>query len=148
MGNAGGTGSGREEFHGGRSLLWPIARSQSLNDPIAISFVCELQAEKVLFLSELRAEPNAQQRAVQMAQFGGNAREAETALVKSGRFFRAILLNLGIFRFDRCRLLESLKIFVSLISKSSGLGIEVGHTFGHCARLSPALPGIVGPQGK
>lgn len=63
--------------------------------------ICELQAEKVLFLNELRAEPNPQQRAAQMAQFGGNARETEAALLKSGRFFRAIMLNLGIFRFDR-----------------------------------------------
>jgi hypothetical protein len=60
-----------------------------------------IQAEKVLFLSELRAQPNAQLKAAQMAEFGGHLRETEAALVKAGRLFRAIMLNVGVFRFDR-----------------------------------------------
>lgn len=59
------------------------------------------EVEKVLFLSEIRSQPNALLRAGLFSQFGGNAREAEAALLKAGRFFKAIMLNLGIFRFDR-----------------------------------------------
>lgn len=36
-----------------------------------------------------------------MSMFNGNIRESETTLIQSGRVFRAIMLNIQTFRFDK-----------------------------------------------
>ncbi|KAI6222302.1 Intraflagellar transport protein 80-like protein [Aphelenchoides fujianensis] len=60
-----------------------------------------LDVEKVWFLNEIRDESKPEMKAAHMSLFNGNIREAETNLAKSGRIFRAIMLNIEMFRFDK-----------------------------------------------
>ncbi|CAK5051700.1 unnamed protein product [Meloidogyne enterolobii] len=94
--------SAKEEF------LWATLAGLALAEKsFTIAEICYGQlkevciAEKLLSLAELRSQPNPQLRSFQIALFGGRLREAESALLKSGHFFRAIMLNLSVFRFER-----------------------------------------------
>ncbi|KAL7072197.1 hypothetical protein ACQ4LE_008505 [Meloidogyne hapla] len=91
--------SAKEEF------LWATLAGLALAEKsFTIAEICYGQlkeAEKLLSLGELRSQPNPQMRSFQIALFGSRLREAETALLKSGHFFRAIMLNLSVFRFER-----------------------------------------------
>jgi intraflagellar transport protein 80 len=97
-------------------FLWATLAGLAVADknyPVAEVCYGQLhEAEKVLFLSELRGLQQQHQKqsqnpqlttmsAAQIAQFGGHCREAESALIQSGQYFKAIQLNLGVFRFDR-----------------------------------------------
>uniref|UniRef100_A0A915MED8 Intraflagellar transport protein 80 homolog n=1 Tax=Meloidogyne javanica TaxID=6303 RepID=A0A915MED8_MELJA len=91
--------SAKEEF------LWATLAGLALAEKsFTIAEICYGQlkeAEKLVPLAELRSQPNPQLRSFQIALFGGRLREAESALLKSGHFFRAIMLNLSVFRFER-----------------------------------------------
>jgi len=60
-----------------------------------------LDTEKVVFLGEIRQESNPQVKNALMALFNGNRREADMALTQSSHTFRAIMMNLAMFRFER-----------------------------------------------
>ncbi|CAK5067274.1 unnamed protein product [Meloidogyne enterolobii] len=79
-------------------FLWATLAGLALAEKsFTIAEICYGQlkeAEKLLSLAELRSQPNPQLRSFQIALFGGRLREAETALLKSGHFFCAIMLNL------------------------------------------------------
>ncbi|KAI6192323.1 Intraflagellar transport protein 80-like protein [Aphelenchoides bicaudatus] len=60
-----------------------------------------LDVEKVWFLGEIQREPRSELKSAQMAMFNGNTREAESTLLQAGRIFRAIMLNVETFRFDK-----------------------------------------------
>lgn len=60
-----------------------------------------LKVEKVWFLNDIQLEARPDLKSAQMSMFNGNSREAETTFLQSGRVFRAIMLNIQTFRFDR-----------------------------------------------
>lgn len=55
----------------------------------------------MLFLNEIGSESNTHIRSAMMSLFNGNEREADAALAQNGEYFRAIMLNLALFNFDR-----------------------------------------------
>ncbi|KAI6204717.1 Intraflagellar transport protein 80-like protein [Aphelenchoides besseyi] len=57
--------------------------------------------EKVWYLSEIRDETKQEMKSTHMSLFNGNTREAESTLLKSGRIFRAIMLNIEMFKFEK-----------------------------------------------
>ncbi len=60
------------------------------------------EAEKVKYLSDIRLHPNKTIRQAEMTLFcGGNVQDAEGLLLQSGLIFRAIMLNLKLYRWDR-----------------------------------------------
>uniref|UniRef100_A0A1I7VWG2 WD_REPEATS_REGION domain-containing protein n=1 Tax=Loa loa TaxID=7209 RepID=A0A1I7VWG2_LOALO len=66
---------------------------------IAYSALDEI--EKVKFLSHLRAEQSKQVRSAMMIAFTRNFKDADTMLVQNGHIFRAIMLNISLFRWQR-----------------------------------------------
>lgn len=66
-----------------------------------IAYAAINEAEKVLFLKDLRAVGNKDVRQAELALLSGNIQEAETILLQAGQVFRAIMLNIELFRFDR-----------------------------------------------
>ncbi|VDN28090.1 unnamed protein product [Gongylonema pulchrum] len=67
----------------------------------AIRLCRHIKVEKVKFLSELRAEPSKDVRSAMMAAFTGNFKDADAMLVQNEQIFRAIMLNISIFRWQR-----------------------------------------------
>uniref|UniRef100_A0A914WZA1 Uncharacterized protein n=2 Tax=Plectus sambesii TaxID=2011161 RepID=A0A914WZA1_9BILA len=59
------------------------------------------EAEKVQLLGEIRSNPNKDVRSADLSVFCGNAQDAEGLLLQSGHIFRAIMLNITLFRWDR-----------------------------------------------
>uniref|UniRef100_A0A915Q7B6 Intraflagellar transport protein 80 homolog n=1 Tax=Setaria digitata TaxID=48799 RepID=A0A915Q7B6_9BILA len=59
------------------------------------------EVEKVKFLSHLRAEQSKDIRLAMMTAFTRNFKDADALLVQNGYFFRAIMLNISLFRWDR-----------------------------------------------
>jgi len=56
----------------------------------------------VKYLSDIRLHPNKTIRQAEMTLFcGGNVQDAEGLLLQSGLIFRAIMLNLKLYRWDR-----------------------------------------------
>lgn len=64
----------------------------------------KLQVEKVWFLNDIQLEARPDLKSALMSMFNGNSREAETTFLQSGRIFRAIMLNIQTFRFDKYNL--------------------------------------------
>ncbi|VDK82555.1 unnamed protein product [Onchocerca ochengi] len=59
------------------------------------------ETEKVKFLSQLRAEHSNEVRSAMMTAFRRNFKDADAMLVQNGHFFRAIMLNISLFRWQR-----------------------------------------------
>ncbi|TKR81001.1 hypothetical protein L596_014953 [Steinernema carpocapsae] len=59
------------------------------------------EAEKVVFLNDLRGESNPRMKNAQMVAFSGKIQDYESALTRSGDSFRAIMTAISIFQWDR-----------------------------------------------
>ncbi|CEF69620.1 Intraflagellar transport protein 80 homolog [Strongyloides ratti] len=59
------------------------------------------KADRVLFLSQIRKEKNLNLKNALFAMFAGRISEAETILLQSKYYFRAIFLNIQMYRWDR-----------------------------------------------
>ncbi|VDM92982.1 unnamed protein product, partial [Litomosoides sigmodontis] len=59
------------------------------------------EIEKVKFLSDLRLQQNSEIRSAMLAAFTGNFREADAMLMHNKHIFRAIMLNISLFRWQR-----------------------------------------------
>lgn len=85
--------------------LWAILAGMAVNQRVYnIAETCYVQlkeAEKVQFLRNLSSESIPQMKTALIAEFNGRSREADSALIQSGRHFSAIVLNLSMFRFER-----------------------------------------------
>ncbi|CAD5233469.1 unnamed protein product [Bursaphelenchus xylophilus] len=85
--------------------LWAtLAGAAAMNQNYRIAEIAYselLEVEKVYYLGEISAETKKERRNAAMALFNGNLRDAEAALIQAGEFFRAIMLNLSMFKFER-----------------------------------------------
>lgn len=80
-----------------RSIL-PIQSKMKECTPLNID---KIEGEKVQFLSELRQVNNKDVRNAEMALFCGNNQDAETILLQSAHTFRAIMLNIYLYKWER-----------------------------------------------
>ena len=60
-----------------------------------------LQVEKVQFISNIKDIPVKEARNAEMALLCGNYTDAEAILLQAGLIFRAILLNIQLYNWDR-----------------------------------------------
>ena len=60
-----------------------------------------LQADKVQFLQGIKDIPTKEARNAEMAVFSGQPQDAEAILLQAGLIFRAIMLNVQLFNWDR-----------------------------------------------
>ncbi|CAD5229738.1 unnamed protein product [Bursaphelenchus okinawaensis] len=85
--------------------LWAtLAGAAAINQNYRIAEIAYselLEVEKVYYLGEISDETKKERRTASMALFNGNTRDAEASLIQSGDNFRAIMLNLSMFRFER-----------------------------------------------
>uniref|UniRef100_A0A0K0FCC8 Intraflagellar transport protein 80 homolog (inferred by orthology to a human protein) n=1 Tax=Strongyloides venezuelensis TaxID=75913 RepID=A0A0K0FCC8_STRVS len=85
--------------------LWSILAGISVaerNVFIAEMAYSELEkADRVLFLSQIRKEKNTNLKNALFAMFAGRISEAETILLQSKYYFRAIFLNIQMYRWER-----------------------------------------------
>ncbi|KAK0404495.1 hypothetical protein QR680_017478 [Steinernema hermaphroditum] len=66
-----------------------------------IAYAAISEAEKVVFLNELRRETNPQMKSAQMVAFSGKVLDFEGALTRSGDIFRAVMTAVAMFQWDR-----------------------------------------------
>ncbi|KAM3728232.1 Intraflagellar transport protein [Dirofilaria immitis] len=66
-----------------------------------IAYTALDEIEKVKFLSHLRAEQNNEVRSAMMAAFTRNFKDADAMLVQNGYIFRALMLNISLFQWQR-----------------------------------------------
>uniref|UniRef100_A0A1I8EJ94 WD_REPEATS_REGION domain-containing protein n=1 Tax=Wuchereria bancrofti TaxID=6293 RepID=A0A1I8EJ94_WUCBA len=66
-----------------------------------IAYTALNEIEKVKFLSHLRAEQSNEVRMAMMTAFTRNFKDADAMLVQNGHIFRAIMLNISLFRWQR-----------------------------------------------
>uniref|UniRef100_A0A0K0EJI1 Intraflagellar transport protein 80 homolog n=1 Tax=Strongyloides stercoralis TaxID=6248 RepID=A0A0K0EJI1_STRER len=85
--------------------LWSILAGMAVaerNVFIAEMAYSELdKADRVLFLSQIRKEKNLNLKNALFSMFAGRISEAETILLQSKYYFRAILLNIQMYRWER-----------------------------------------------
>lgn len=60
-----------------------------------------MQSDKVEYLQYIKKLPLRDLQVSEMALFSGNPREAEGVLLGGGLLFRALMLNLRLYRWDR-----------------------------------------------
>lgn len=64
---------------------------------------CDLQqVDKVQFISNIKDIPVKEARNAEMALLCGNHADAEALLLQAGLVFRAIMLNIQLYNWDRC----------------------------------------------
>lgn len=61
----------------------------------------DLQADKVQFILNIKDIPVKEARNAEMALLCGNPMDAEAILLQAGLMFRAILLNVQLYNWDR-----------------------------------------------
>ncbi|KAI6172849.1 Intraflagellar transport protein 80-like protein [Aphelenchoides besseyi] len=83
------------------ATLAGMAATQHNYHVAEISYGELFDVEKVWYLSEIRDETKPEMKSTHMSLFNGNIREAESTLLKSGRIFRAIMLNIEMFKFEK-----------------------------------------------
>jgi hypothetical protein len=71
-----------------------------LANQLLLSFSAE-QSDKVQFLQHIKDLPNKELRTAEMILFSGQPQDAEGLLIQNGLVFRAIMLNLNLFNWDR-----------------------------------------------
>lgn len=59
------------------------------------------QADKVQFLQQIKDIPVKEARTAELALFCGQPQDAEALLLQASLIFRAIMLNLQLFNWDR-----------------------------------------------
>lgn len=71
-------------------------------DLFLILYKClDLQSDKVQFIQHIKELPSKEVRNAEMALFCGQTLDAEGILLQAGLTFRAIMLNLTLFNWDR-----------------------------------------------
>lgn len=60
-----------------------------------------IQADKVEYINSIKELPSKEARNAAMALFCGNSQDAEGILLAAGLFFRAIMMNIELFNWDR-----------------------------------------------
>ncbi|XP_045601736.1 intraflagellar transport protein 80 homolog [Procambarus clarkii] len=66
-----------------------------------VAYAAINEADKVQYIHYIKEIPVKEARTAEMALLGGHIGDAEALLVQSGLFFRAIMLNLTIYNFER-----------------------------------------------
>ena len=85
------------------SAFRPSAPYHSVPVSTLQMLVC-VQSDKVQFLRHIKQLPSKEVRTAEMILFSGQQLDAEGLLVQAGLIFRAIMLNLDLFNWDRYRL--------------------------------------------
>lgn len=67
-----------------------------------------LKADKVQFILNIKDIPVKEARNAEMALLCGNPQDAEAILLQAGLIFRAILLNIQLYNWDRCVLIHKI----------------------------------------
>jgi len=66
-----------------------------------VSYAAIDESDKVQFLQHIKTLPNKELRTAEMILFSGQQQDAEGLLLQAGLVFRAIMLNLDLFNWDR-----------------------------------------------
>ena len=66
-----------------------------------VSTCAHVQSDKVQFLRHINDLPSKEVRTAEMILFSGQQQDAEGLLIQAGLVFRAIMLNLDLFNWDR-----------------------------------------------
>lgn len=69
--------------------------------PDTFPFVNPFQADKVQFLQHIKELPSKEARNAEMALFCGQTNDAEAILLQASLIFRALMLNVHLFNWDR-----------------------------------------------
>ena len=64
--------------------------------------MCPLQVDKVKFIQQIKDIPVKEARSAEMALLCGQPQDAEGILLSASLVFRAIMLNIHLFNWDRC----------------------------------------------
>lgn len=72
---------------------------------ILLFYICFLlflfQTDKVQFIQNIKEIPNKDARNAEMALFCGQAADGEAILLQSGQIFRAIMINIQLYNWER-----------------------------------------------
>lgn len=85
--------------------LWGMLAALAINagelGTAEVAYAALNEADKVAYLASVKALPNAEQRAAELAVFRRNVEEAERILIAAGFVYRAIKINIRLFRWER-----------------------------------------------
>ncbi|XP_068216977.1 intraflagellar transport protein 80 homolog [Palaemon carinicauda] len=81
--------------------LAAMATASKELDTAEVAYAAIDEADKVEYIHHIKEIPVKEARVAEMALLGGHVSDAEATLLQSGLFFRAIMLNLSLYHFDR-----------------------------------------------
>lgn len=121
------------------ALLAAIASEQK-NLPVAqVAYAAIDEVENVEYLATVDREPNKDVKSAALAAFTGSVDDAERIYLQAGQTFRAIMLNLLMYRFERSFSLSCLPILRWLRGSTRSMSQLRSTLIWHCRALDLAM---------